>query len=129
MYFEHYFRVKGGSSCFEYRGQWCRGGGGGGGGGRDPSNTHKLFCIAKRKKEETFSKQKLLKGCHQGQNVTHFANLEHLEFKKFKTCFIILFHYFVCLLENGSWWCIGDVPKICSEVQYLLQSIHWRWGQ
>ena len=78
------------------------GGGGGGGEGRDPSNTHKLFCIAKRKKEETFSKQKLLKGCHQGQNVTHFANLEHLEFKKFKTCFIILFHYFVCLLENGS---------------------------
>ena len=82
--------------------------GDGGGGGRDPSNTHKLFLHSKKKKrenkgkEETFSKQKLLKGCHQGQSVTHFANLEHLEFKKFKTCFIILFHYFVCLLENGS---------------------------
>ena len=106
-----------------------------GGGRQGPIQHPQTFLHSKKKKrenkgkEETFSKQKLLKGCHQGQSVTHFANLEHLEFKKFKTCFIILFHYFVCLLENGSWWCIGDVPKICSEVQYLLQSIHWRWGQ
>ena len=46
------------------------------------------FCLAKRKKgnqgkKERFSKQKLLKGCHQGQNVTVLAILECLEFKKF----------------------------------------------
>ena len=46
------------------------------------------FCIAKRKKgnkgkKERFSKQKLWKGCHQGQNVTVLAILEHLEFKNF----------------------------------------------
>ena len=41
-----------------------------------------LFGIAKRKKEG-FSKQKLLKGCHQGLNVTVLAILECLEFKKF----------------------------------------------
>ena len=47
-----------------------------------------LFCEAKRKKgnkgkKERLSKQKLLKGCHQGQNVTALAILERLEFKKF----------------------------------------------
>ena len=49
-----------------------------------------LFCVAKRKKrnqgkKERFSKQKLLKGCHQGQNVTVLAILECLEFKKFSS--------------------------------------------
>ena len=94
MYFEHYFRFKGGSSCFEYQGQWCWVGGG----RQGPIQHPQTFLHSKKKKrenkgkEETFSKQKLLKGCHQGQSVTHFANLEHLEFKKFKT-----FHYFVSL--------------------------------
>ena len=46
------------------------------------------FCVAKRKKgnkgkKERLSKQKLLKGCHQGQNVTVLAILERLEFKNF----------------------------------------------
>ena len=46
-----------------------------------------LFCVAKRKKgikgkKERFSKQKLLEGCHQYQNVTVLAILERLEFKK-----------------------------------------------
>ena len=54
-------------------------------GGMPPSPR---FCVAKRKKgnqgkKERFSKQKLLKDCHQGQNVTVLAILECLEFKKF----------------------------------------------
>ena len=56
----------------------------GGRGVHDPPR----FCVAKRKKgnqgkKERFSKLKLLKGCHQGQNVTVLAILECLEFKKF----------------------------------------------
>ena len=44
-----------------------------------------LFCVAKRKKgnqgkKERFSKQKLLKGYPQGQNITVSAILECLEF-------------------------------------------------
>ena len=47
-----------------------------------------FFCVAERKKgkqrkKERASKQKLLKGCHQGQNVTVLAILERLEFKNF----------------------------------------------
>ena len=47
-----------------------------------------LVCVAKRKKgskgkKEKVAKQKLLKGCPQGQNVTVLAILERLEFKNF----------------------------------------------
>ena len=35
----------------------------------------------KNREESKASKQKLLKGCHQGQNVTVLAILERLEFK------------------------------------------------
>ena len=47
-----------------------------------------LFCVAKRKKgnkakKERLSKQKLLKRCHQGQNVTVLAILECLEYTHF----------------------------------------------
>ena len=47
-----------------------------------------LFCVAKRKKgnkgkKERVSKQKLLKDCHQGQDVTVLAILERLKFKNF----------------------------------------------
>ena len=47
-----------------------------------------LFCVAKRKKgnkgkKERVSKQKLLKDCHQGQDITVLAILQRLEFKKF----------------------------------------------
>ena len=50
-------------------------------------STPLLFCVAKRKKgknkgKKTVSKQKLLKDCHQCQNVTVLAILERLEFKK-----------------------------------------------
>ena len=46
------------------------------------------FGVAKRKKgnkgkKEIVSKQKLLKGCYQGQNLTVLAILERLEFQKF----------------------------------------------
>ena len=60
-----------------------------GGPGRPyPPPSPALFCIAKRKKgtkgkKERLSKQKILKGCHQSQNVTVLAILEHLEFKVF----------------------------------------------
>ena len=55
------------------------------GGGAWPPH---FFCAAKRKKrkkgkKERLSKQKLLKDCHQGQNVTVLAILERLEFKHF----------------------------------------------
>ena len=47
-----------------------------------------LFCVAKRKKgdkgkKERISKQKLLKGCHQGQNIIVLAILECLEYENF----------------------------------------------
>ena len=47
-----------------------------------------LFGVAKRKKgdkgkKERVSKQKLLKGCHQGQNIIVLATPERLEFEKF----------------------------------------------
>ena len=47
-----------------------------------------IFCVAKRKKgdkgkKERVSKQKLLKGCHQSQNIIALAILERLEFENF----------------------------------------------
>ena len=56
---------------------------GGGAGAHDPLPS--LFCVTKREKgnkgeKERLSKQKLLKGCHQDQNVTFLAILECLEF-------------------------------------------------
>ena len=53
------------------------------------TSPHPLFiCVEIRKKinrgkKERVSKQKLLKDCHQGQNVTLLAILESLEFKNF----------------------------------------------
>ena len=49
-----------------------------------------LFSVAKRKKgnkekKERVSRQKLLKGCHQGENVTVLAIIERLEFKWWPT--------------------------------------------
>ena len=53
-----------------------------------PHHPPSFFCVAKRKegnkrKKERLLKQKLLKGCHQGQNVTALAILKRLEFKTF----------------------------------------------
>ena len=42
-----------------------------------PTNRKKV----NKEKKGRVSKQKLLKGCHQGQNVTVLAILERLEFK------------------------------------------------
>ena len=60
-----------------------RDGGDGGEWGHGPP----FFWVPKRKKEnkekiERVSKQKLLKSCHQGQNVAILAILERLVFKK-----------------------------------------------
>ena len=41
------------------------------------------MAMGKIEKKERVSKQKLLKGCHQGQNVTVSAILESLEIKNF----------------------------------------------
>ena len=53
--------------------------------GHAPPPPHPLMRSKKKKgnlgKKERFSKQKLLKGCHQGQNVTVLAILECLKFK------------------------------------------------
>ena len=52
-----------------------------------PPPPHPIFLRSKKKKgeqkKERISKQKLLKGCHQGQQVTVLAILERLEFKQF----------------------------------------------
>ena len=52
-----------------------------------PPPPHPIFLRSKKKKaeqkKERISKQKLLKGCHQGQQVTVLAILERLEFKHF----------------------------------------------
>ena len=50
--------------------------------------TPSFFCSKKKKREvkvkkEKVSRQKLLKGCHQGQIITVLAILERLEFKDF----------------------------------------------
>ena len=55
---------------------------------RSGMHTLSVFCVTKRKKgnkgkEERVLKQKLLKVCHQGQNVTVLAILERLKFKYF----------------------------------------------
>ena len=56
--------------------------------GAMPPSPILFFCIAKRKKgdkckKQRVSKQKLSKGCHQGQNIIVLATLERQEFEKF----------------------------------------------
>ena len=56
--------------------------------GAMPPSPILFFCIAKRKKgdkckKQRVSKQKLSKGCHQGQNIIVLAILERLEFENF----------------------------------------------
>ena len=58
-----------------------------GGGGHSQLPSSPLFYVAKTKKgskgkKERVSKQKLLKGCHQGQNIIVLTILERLEFEK-----------------------------------------------
>ena len=61
-------------------------GGGRGWGGEGRGGMALTFLCSKKKKwkqkkKERVSKQKLLKGCHQGQNVIAIAVLERLQFK------------------------------------------------
>ena len=93
-----------------------------------------LFCVAKRKKgnkeKERISKQKLLKSCHQYQNVTVLDILERLKFKN-------TFQYFIAstLWNQIRWPCtIHSVLKLywihyiviyfLSNFFYLIQRIH-----
>ena len=66
-------------------------GGAGGGGHRPPPP---FFCVAKKKenqeKKERFSKQKLLKGCHQDQNFAVLAILDCLDC--LEKCFLLANH-------------------------------------
>ena len=70
---------------FPRQGRWLRGGRGGGVGGHASPPTPLTFLHSEKKKErqsekERVSKQKLLKGCHQGQNVIVLTIIERLEF-------------------------------------------------
>ena len=67
-----------------------------------------LFCVAKRKKldqgkKERVSKQKLLKGCHQSQNIIVLAILERLEFEHF-SCrpTMVADNTFQCFIVSSS---------------------------
>ena len=50
-----------------------------------PHFLHSKEKKRKQRKKGRVSKQKLLKDCHQGQNVTVLAILERLEFKNFSS--------------------------------------------
>ena len=81
------------------------GGGGGGGGGRRSTS---LFCVAKSKngdksKKEKVSKQKLLKGCHQGQNIIVLTIIECLEFGNFSCWPTMADSTFQCSMAPPLW--------------------------
>ena len=79
------------------------------GGAREPSPPP-CFCVAKRKKwkqrqkKEKVSKPKLLKGCHQSQNVTVLTILERLEFRNL-SCrpTMVAGNTFQCSLASPLW--------------------------
>ena len=48
------------------------------------------FFLEKKREKRNYSKQELLKGCHQGQKVTVLAILERLQFKNFSCRIIVL---------------------------------------
>ena len=76
---------------------------------RKSGNTSKRKYGNKGKKR--ISKQKLLKGCHQGQNVTVLTILERLEFKKF-SCRPIL--------SSVSWPLHFEIPFTVPVMSLLL---------
>ena len=70
-----------------------------------------VFCVAKRKKRykgknERASKQKLLKRCHQGQNIIVLVILEHLEFKNFS--------YGTIMVAENTFQCSLCAPNLKS---------------
>ena len=76
-----------------------------GGGGHGPP----LFCVAEwkkwnKEKKEIVSKQKLLKGCHQSQNVTVLVILECLKFKTL-SCWstMVSGNTFQCSIAPSLW--------------------------
>ena len=91
-----------------------------------------LFCAAKRKKgnkgkKERISKQKLLKSCHQGQNITVLAILERLELKNISypwtmvanntfQCSIVL-HFEIHFVGPDYW----QKSQFCSIFYQLLE--------
>ena len=70
-----------------------------------------ILCSKKKKgnkrKKERVSRQKILKGCHQDQNVTVLALLERLEFKNFScqpTMVVFsMFHDFEIHFAGPAW--------------------------
>ena len=86
-----------------------------------------LFCVAKRKKgnkgKKRVSKQKLLKDCHQGQNVIVLAILECLEFKKFKDSkfFLSANHGRTKILFNVPWPLHFEIHFAGPVKEFILQ--------
>ena len=69
-----------------------------------------FFCVTKRKKgekgkKERVRKQKILKGCHQGQNVTVLTILRCLEFK--------IFSCRPTIVADNAFQC-SMVPPLCN---------------
>ena len=65
---------------------------------------HFFVWQKKRIKKERISKQKLLKGCHQGKNVTVLVILERLEFKDFSCCLTMVASItFKCSMAPSHW--------------------------
>ena len=64
-----------------------------------------------KKRKKIIPEQKLLKGCHQGQNVTVLTILERLEFKKF-SCRPIL--------SSVSWPLHFEIPFTAPVMSLLL---------
>ena len=96
---------------------------GGDGGAMAPS----FFWVAKRKKgnkgkEERASKQKLLKGCHQDQNIIVLAILERLEFENF-SCrpTMVADNTFQCSMFAGS----AKVNIKSCFLTYIPNLPHW----
>ena len=104
-----------------------------------------FFANQKEKREtnrkKDFSKQKLLKGCHQGENVSVLAFLERLEFKIFPFQ-IFIFIFFSWLADNTChrsmapplwnpfrWPCFNslttNIGSILKSVSQFAMSISW----
>ena len=85
------------------------------------------FRAAKREKgnkdkKERLSKQKLLKGCRQGQNVTVLVILERLEFKNF-SCrpTMVTDNTFHCFMAPPLW---NPFPRSCTIMILLLLRVN-----
>ena len=81
--------------------------------------------IGKKRKKRRVSKQKLLKGCHQGQNVTVLAILERLEFKNFSCRPTMVADIpFQCSMAPPLWNPFRR-PCVCHEIIWKKDLLLW----